>query len=227
MTKNRSACPYLNSMANCKYVNESGVFTCKSLIEKSHNIMNIDKSIINLLIYIGKWMGLIENDIIDLSDISKHNSFEHDVSLVHDDAYPESEVVYEIKRYLFNNTDYSDFIVDTRPKRDLFEKLVSFSNDGEYITLQELVKYHNYRIKECKKNNKHLTYGIQQKFESILELSALILLLGDQKNKIQLSLLEEFLLHERIPHGFKPIRNINYMNVIFTYLKSCIISFFV
>ena len=216
----RGPCPYLNTMANHGYVDTSGVFTWNDLIDKSFEKMNVDKFSLRNFLLLFKFRGIVGNNLVDLSKIQTHNKIEHDVSLVHDDAYPPDN---------FNpgNKDFSNFIVDIKPKKYLVDKLVSFSKDGKYITSNDLLKYRKYRIEQCKITNPYITFGFRQSFMSFLECSLILLLFGDNDYKVPISTIYNVLLIERFPDDFKPVRNLNLFILSYKILTLVIESFWV
>jgi hypothetical protein len=84
---NRAPCPGLNTLANHGYLNRNGLnITDTELIEAFLNVYGIGKGFSSTLV---DGIKDIKNAYgsLDLNKLREHNLIEHDVSLVHSDAY--------------------------------------------------------------------------------------------------------------------------------------------
>lgn len=203
----RSVCPFLNSLANYNYINRTGIFTVEQLTTQADTIFNINPSVINAFVFLIKRDGFIKENIIDLSNINVHNFGEHDASLVHDDS--------------INN------VVNIKVNQTLVNELISFSSDGEYISLRDLARFRNHRKKTCAKNNPHFTYGLRQDFLSFGESALLLSVFGDTF-KIKISTVQDILGNEKIPDDFvTPKHRTTILGLLYILIKLKLISFWV
>ena len=203
----RSVCPFLNSLANYNYINRTGIFTVEQLVTQADVLFNINPAVINAFVFLIKKGGFIEGNIFDLSKINAHNFSEHDASLVHDDA--------------INN------VVNIKVNQTLVKELVSFSSDGEYISLRDLARFRNHRKQTCAKNNPNFTYGLKQDFLSFGESALLLSVFGDTF-KIKISTVQDILGDEKIPDDFTtPKHRTTILGLLYIMIKLKVISIWV
>lgn len=200
-TYKKSACPALNILRKSGEINSSGKdITDEELISALQRVFNVNSAISKTIIEKTKnACGIDENSTIDLEEISKHNCIEHDASLFHSD--------YEFDK---NQTEVNILLI---------EDLISFSEDGENITWDELVKFKNTRIHNSKSTNPNFLYEFNQKVTSFGEMFLLMNILG-RNGSISIEDLKTFLIEEKLPEKYVPPESINYFTFIYNFILS-------
>ncbi|MEP7122450.1 MAG: hypothetical protein ABJE95_16130 [Byssovorax sp.] len=127
--QHRSPCPALNSLANDGYLPRDGKVTVDQLVQALHERLGIAKSVGTLLAKaamgrLGK-PGEGGERVLDLADLTEHGFIEHDASLTRPDARD------------------GDAQAVCPP---LLDQLVSLSQDGKTLTLEDLATAHQLRM---------------------------------------------------------------------------------
>ena len=84
----------------------------------------------------------------------------------------------------------------------LVQKLLSYSSNGETLTLKELGRFRKDRYLDSKANNPELDFGASHKFTAFGE-GALLLATFSKENGMPLNQVEAFLGEERLDSDFK------------------------
>jgi hypothetical protein len=188
----RSPCPGLNTLANYGYLPRDGGQTRGDDIAKYGSEVyglgiNALKMVLDgalkqgILTQTSQGAMLASMQVLSLS----HGKIEHDASL---------------SRPPIGNVDQSkqNPLVDNR----LVDKLISYSSDGKYLTMDELSKAQADTIIERKAS---IPNYYADDFNINGEKAVLALVLGDKFNswRIRVDWLEEFLRFERLPKDWK------------------------
>ncbi|KAJ3085744.1 hypothetical protein HK102_013870 [Quaeritorhiza haematococci] len=189
----RSPCPLLNAFANHGILHHSGKDIDKTSL---YNALTREANVGSMTAWIlvsgtfrlaGKDAEVTSEDgkikterRLSLEDLNTHGLIEHDASLTRSDAALGDSV---------------------KVNETLVEILLSYSEDGENITADDLARYRRFREDDSAKRNKDLKFGLFEKFLSYGESSLLLNIMG-KDGKIPIEVAREFLLHERLPNGW-------------------------
>uniref|UniRef100_K3WVQ7 Heme haloperoxidase family profile domain-containing protein n=1 Tax=Globisporangium ultimum (strain ATCC 200006 / CBS 805.95 / DAOM BR144) TaxID=431595 RepID=K3WVQ7_GLOUD len=182
----RSPCPCLNTLANHGYLPRDGKnLTPQMLKHAVCNAFNLDPSLAKTLV------APLPHEFT-LADLGKHNFLEHDASLVHDDAFFQSDP-----------TEINVSLAD-----ELFSRAVADSGGGEtdttrVITPRVLAQYRADREQDCKQRDPEYTFDRKRQLTAYAESSALLLGMGDYTTEtISVAHAHSFLVDEKFPDDF-------------------------
>ncbi|GMF53422.1 unnamed protein product [Phytophthora fragariaefolia] len=171
----RSPCPALNALTNHGYLPRSGKDIPKGVLKAAiMNVFNMANDTATTQV------GQVP-DIVSLDFLSKHNSPEHDASLVHTDAY-------------FGH-DPMDVNVT------LADDLRAHADADGMIDTAAIAKVRKDRAILCETTNPECTFGENEKKKSFLQASLLLMAFG-QGDSISAEHARSFLVEEKIPSDF-------------------------
>jgi hypothetical protein len=129
VSEHRGPCPALNALANDGYLPRDGKVTVDQLVHALHERLGIAKSIGTLLAKVAMaklgTAGEGGTRVLDLADLVQHGFIEHDASLTRPDSRD------------------GDAAAVCPP---LVDQLVSLSQDGKTLTLEDLATAHQLRM---------------------------------------------------------------------------------
>ncbi|KAF4142466.1 Peroxidase family protein 2 [Phytophthora infestans] len=175
----RSPCPALNVLANHGHLPRNGQGITKDQIGSAlKSVLNQgDDAVVALLASLP--------DTIALSDLSQHNVWDHDASLVHTDAHfghDPSEVNISLANDLFNRGKISN-----------------------KLGVNEVGNAYKDRRQEGKSHEPKYSLSDAQKTQSYSQGAGLLLVFGAKNGEsVSLDVARSFLIDERIPQGWKP-----------------------
>ncbi|KAM7223997.1 Chloroperoxidase [Rhypophila decipiens] len=219
-TASRSPCPVVNALANHGYLKRDGrkiyaeelnasmrhigmspllgsVFAIPTYFEyhdpsKGYNkrrkhvgilqkVWSLIKNPYSLFDYFGCWNP--DNKVsgrkyLDLADLASHGAIEHDISLSRRDiGQPQG------------NND---------PQPDLIRDMLQYSDDGEYLTIEELGIFIQDRIKQQLVDNPELVYGPAEHQVNCGQIALMMGCFGDGK-KMPVKYVKAIFEEERLP----------------------------
>lgn len=182
----RGPCPGLNTLANHGYLPRDGRnITRKQLSAAIHERFGLSPLLAFLMAK--KAISQGKGGLLQLSDLTIHNNrfLEHDVSLTRLDA-----ALCDGHQNLFN------------PER--FEKLLTFSKDGVYLTYDDVTRARQYFLEESKRLNTSLVFDFkQQRGAAGEEVLAMDVLSGRDDGRISIEFLRAFFAEEKFPDGWQ------------------------
>jgi len=184
----RSPCPMLNALANHGYLPRDGKnISPEQLTLALQERVGLSWPLSKVLVS-GAFDVAHAKGRLDLSDLSKHGDgknggIEHDASLSRVDA-------------ALSNNHQADF------NKERFEKLVSFSTDGQYLTVADLAAARNYFSDDSKKNNPQFSWSPQADRAAWGECVLITQVLG-RDGKISVPDLRSFFEQEKFPQGWQ------------------------
>lgn len=120
------------------------------------------------------------NACVDLDQLGKEGLIEHDISLTRKDRAQGDAI--------------------SADPHLVHALLAHSSDDGNTITLEDVVAYRRYRIQKQKNENQNLIYGTVEDTCGALEVLLLMTFLGDGQ-RARVEWLNTFLLEGRLPHA--------------------------
>jgi hypothetical protein len=177
--EHRSPCPALNSLANGGYLPRGGLVTSHQLIDALSGQLGAPRSMATLLAKVSMaQMGAVGPDGVerlDLEALCRHGIFEHDASLTRRDA---------------RHGDAA------RLAPQLLAQLVSLSEDGRTLTLEDIATAHQLRMTQSAADG----HGVPFKASVLGTVEAAVLyVLLRRDGAIALSDLRDFFENERVP----------------------------
>ncbi|KAK4458190.1 putative sterigmatocystin biosynthesis peroxidase [Cladorrhinum samala] len=115
---------------------------------------------------------------LDLADLASHGAIEHDVSL--------------------SRRDVGQKQGNNAPQEDLIDRMLEFSADGKYLTIDELGNFIKARIDQQLRDNPELVYGPAEHQVNCGQIALMMGCFGDGK-KIPLSYVKAIFADERLP----------------------------
>ena len=154
----RSPCPALNALANHGILPHSGQNITRDMLIDAFSVINVDAGVSGGLFLGADKLGLLDDGILNLDNLNKHNGIEHDGSLSRADFF-------DGDNHSFN--------------QDFFDEYISNFEGLDTITLSDAAKARFARIKSDMERNPEMTYGFAQQFFSNGETALLMGGLGD------------------------------------------------
>lgn len=151
--EHRSPCPALNSLANGGYLPRDGQVTEAQLVEAMNERLGVTPSVGVLLAKVAMArLGKVGSDgirVLDLAALGKHGFIEHDASLTRRDA---------------REGDAAEVVPA------LVEQLLSLSEDGRTLTLEDLAAAHRLRMAQSAAGGHAVPFkaGVLGTFEAAL-----------------------------------------------------------
>ncbi|KAJ3316599.1 hypothetical protein HDU76_001680, partial [Blyttiomyces sp. JEL0837] len=201
-TDARSPCPVFNIMANQGYFPRNGKQLSKELIISGLvSRFGVTRDVITLLADAGfstnpTLFGVrtasetFQNgtEYFNLDDLNLHNAIEHDASLTRFD------------NHLGNNHLVQESLVT---------RIVGKSQDGKYLTLQNVADYRVERYNEMKAANSEFNFGPKQELLAWGESALFFAVLRDSTGNVPVQYFTEFFLNETFPAGWtKPAKEV-------------------
>ena len=182
--EHRGPCPALNALANDGYLPRDGKVTVDQLVHALHERLGIAQSIAMLLAKVamarhGK-PGEGGARMLDLADLVEHGFIEHDASLTRPDSRD------------------GDAAAVCPP---LLDQLVSLSQDGKTLTLEDLATAHQLRMAQSAAGGHSVPFkaGVLGTFEAALLYQVL-----RANGVVAITEAREFLGSEHIPADLAP-----------------------
>jgi len=195
VSEHRSPCPALNSLANSGYLPRSGRVTSEQLVRALYERLGLPRYLGALITR--RAMGRLGKaspdgaEKLDLASLGEHGFLEHDASLTRRDAR------------LGDAVEVAPLLVD---------QLLSFSEDGRTLTLEDLAVAHQVRMAQAAAGGHEVPF--KAAVLGTLE-AALLYEVLHRDDSIALGDLREFLVKERIPASVLP-RKLGLSSILLT-----------
>ncbi|TMW64671.1 hypothetical protein Poli38472_011551 [Pythium oligandrum] len=183
----RGPCPAINTLANHGYINRDGKnITAESLVAAAVKWFNVDEA------YAATLVRLAKKPVFNLDDLSVHNNVEHDMSLVHKDAFFGQDPA----------------VVDPELIDDLFGHVGSSGILDPWF----FARTQQRRLRECLTSNPQCEYSNEFLLGVTLGRQGLVMRVMGAKNEeaAPIKTVRAFLTEERFPDGWvkspKPIK---------------------
>eukprot|EP00835_Amoeboradix_gromovi_P000202 NODE_7_length_48057_cov_0.322240.p11 type:complete len:320 gc:universal NODE_7_length_48057_cov_0.322240:17933-18892(+) len=187
-SKDRSPCPFINSLANCHLINFSGKdIPLQQLKEAAMHIGNVFMGGIDKVVDTFKPVAKDKDGklVIDLNQLNVHRDADHLHAVEHD---------YSLTRLNYFEGD------NHTPNNNLIEQLMQFATDG-YLTLNQLIKARTLRMRQTRADSRHKAFN--DWLPSSVELVFLATTLG-RDDRISVQDAYSFLKLERFPKNWSP-----------------------
>ncbi|CAF1154476.1 unnamed protein product [Didymodactylos carnosus] len=181
----RSSCPALNTLANHGYLPRDGNNITPEVLQRAAQ-EKIGLSWLTAKIIIRQAYKTVgKNGVLSLSDLSYHapESMEHDGSLSRVDA-------------ALSNNQQGKF------NQERFNKLVSFSKDGEFLTTEDVAAARLYFKADSQANNPQYLWNNDAEAAIWTEASILLHILV-KRGRISIEDAKLFFEEETFPHGWQ------------------------